>query len=353
VFDYTDPGGTLRPKAALTNYRNLLHAQYRQFATQARSAFTLLEAFQTVKPAKKSTATVDWLAFPKTATATFAQIDANRQLQDEYVEWRVERTASRITRITFCTDFREYYEAIAMVSKAALVTAIQRVIPGANPANAQLFGAGFNPDTATAEARAFRFRNNLANNPWNNGTRGIFCLTVGVNSIPALFSLTGFAAVPNAAVPAGSICATLGGNCVPGRNSDPSIATAVQTLAKQARGLSLADPVGIQAARLDGVWQVNGTDVDPNDLTANQGIWRVSRGGRRAVLNNVAGLTLDGAPVTSGAQVAAVFKVQAAVISALEADLPDWARIGQETSQRLQDAANAPAAAAARAGGTP
>jgi hypothetical protein len=81
MFPYSDPGKTLKPAKALANYRMLLHIQYRQSAKLPQSAFTLLEAFQEVAPGKQETAPVEWVAFPKSARATNAQIDADRFLQ--------------------------------------------------------------------------------------------------------------------------------------------------------------------------------------------------------------------------------------------------------------------------------
>lgn len=115
MFAYTDPSGTLKPAKALTNYRGRLHAEYRQHAKLAGSAFTLLEAFGEVPEAQQRVDTVRWIAFPKTAQAPNATIDSDRfSLQDEYVEWRVERDAAgAVTQVTFTTEFLEYYEALA------------------------------------------------------------------------------------------------------------------------------------------------------------------------------------------------------------------------------------------------
>jgi hypothetical protein len=340
MFRYSDPGKTLKPATALANYRMLLHGQYRQHGKLARSAFTLLEAFQEVAPAKTQVAAVEWSAYPKSAKTTNAQIDADRfDFQDEYVEWRVERTAGKLKRITFTTEFLEYYEALAMVGVKELVAAIKAVIPGANPDIAGLFGPGFNPAAATPEARAARFRNFAQQSPWNNGQKGILCLAQGANTLGALFNLVGRAAIPNPAVPPGSVCATLGGYCGPDRNSDPSVATAVQTLARARRSLSLVDPAGIEIVRLGGIWRVKDKVIDINSSTTNQGIWTVTRKGRRGVLKVVPNLFLDDAAITTGTQVAAALRVSASVISAAEADLPEWARTGQESSQRLAEVA--------------
>ena len=58
MFAYTDPSGTLKPAKALTNYRSRLHAEYRQHAKLAASAFTLLEAFGEVPAAQQRVDTV-------------------------------------------------------------------------------------------------------------------------------------------------------------------------------------------------------------------------------------------------------------------------------------------------------
>ena len=59
------------------------------------------------------------------------------------------------------------------------------------------------------------------------------------------------------------------------------------------------------------------------------------------MLKIVPGLLLDDVKVDSGAQVASVLTVLAQAVSAAEADLPAWSRVGQEQSQRLNEVANA------------
>ena len=77
---------------------------------------------------------VQWSAFPITATATNDEIDARRfDFQDEYVEWRVERSAGKVKQITFTTEFLEYYEALASVGLGELVEGIKAVIPHGQP----------------------------------------------------------------------------------------------------------------------------------------------------------------------------------------------------------------------------
>src|SRR5262245_22088982 len=123
MFAYKDPGGTLKPAKALNNYRQLVHAQYRDQAKRTGSAFTLLEAFGEMSGgATPREDAVEWLAFPARFNASNDQIDSDRfRFQDEYVEWRVEKSAGKVKQVTFTTDFLEYYEALAMVGVDELI----------------------------------------------------------------------------------------------------------------------------------------------------------------------------------------------------------------------------------------
>ncbi len=343
MFNYKDPGGALKPAKVLAVYRQFLHEQYRAHAKNPNSAFTFLEAFLEVSPGKAQEAAVRWSAFPITATGTNAEIDAQRfKFQDEYVEWQVERAGGKVKRITFTTEFLEYYQSLASVGLPELIDGIKSVIPTANPQAAELFGPGFDLAASSAESRSAAFRQFAQNNPWNNGTKGILCLAQQFNTLGALFNLTGPAAVVNLSVPAGAICGTLGNFCGSNRNSDPSIATAVQNLARASRDLTLRDPVGIEILNLGGIWKRNAAQFDINDPAQNGGLWTISRNGRRGVMENATGLTVDGDPITSGAQIANRLQAQARVVSALETDMPEWSRVGQEDSIRLNQVAMAP-----------
>lgn len=340
MFAYTDPAGNvLKPLKALNNYRQLLHDQYRRYARLPASAFTLLEAFQELPAdATPDTPSVTWIAFPRTSGGTNDQIDRNRfTSQDEYVEWRVERNAAgAVTRITFTTEFPEYWEAIAMAGLDALIAAIRGIRAGA-PKAAELFGPGFNPNTATPESRAARFRGFARRNPWNNGQKEILFLTQPNNTLGALFDLVGNCAVPKAGLPADGVCGSPGVACVPDRNSDPAVCQAAQTLARGKNGISLQDPAGIRILELSGIWRLNGKQIDINDSASNKGIWAITRGGSRAVLRVAKGLTIGADPIAFGAQVARLLKVGATVIAASETSLPEWSRMGQESSRVLAE----------------
>lgn len=334
MFAYTDPTGTnfLDSQDALDEYRAIIDGFYRMSARVSSSGFTLLDAFDNLPTATSRIDSIPWRAFPITASASFDEIDKERfRWQDEYVEWRVEKSAAgKTTQIIFTTEFPEYYQALARISVNALIAGIQDVIPGANPTLDELFGSGFNPEVTDGEDRAQRFRQNLTTNPWNNGQKGILCLTQQFNTAGALFNLADKCAIQRVGIPSSAVCGAVGGACGPGRNSDPVICQASQNTVRSSRAISLVDPVGIRIKELLGSWEIGGVPVDINDNNDNQGAWIISRNGRRAVLDVTKGVTLGGSAITSGAQVSNELQVEADVISAPETSLPDWAKTGQE-----------------------
>ncbi|NJR67891.1 MAG: peptidoglycan-binding protein [Synechococcales cyanobacterium CRU_2_2] len=162
------------------------------------------------------------------------------------------------------------------------------------------------------------FRQNLNKNPWNNGKKGILCLAQQFNTLPFLFELVSQCSVPRPQIRPQQVCATQGVNCVPSRSSDPNVCVAAQNQALLGRALSLRDPARIRILELQGIWRLNGERVDvnvaPTGGRQTPAIWSLSRGEQRAVLRNLPGLTLDGAPITSGAQVARKVQVGADIL---------------------------------------
>jgi hypothetical protein len=338
MFAYSDPTGTgsLEQAGALPVYRELVDRFYKRFHDVQNSAFTLLEAFAEASPANEAqTAAVNWRAFPiMQQSAGEAEIDRDRfQFQEEYVEWRVENNPDgSVARVTFTTEFSEYFEALAQVGAAALKAEVKKLQPGANPTDAELFGSGFNPSTATPRARAGRFRGNLPRNPWNNGRRGILCLTHGSNTLEALFNLLGACGIPQPGDP-GNVCGNSSGACVDGRNSDPSVCIAAQNLARGGRSFALQDPCGIRIRGLDtsGQWTVDGQPIaDINDENANRGVWKITRNGRRGTFTAQGDVRLAGAAIRTGADLAEQLIVGTDLVQAPDSALPEWARRGQE-----------------------
>ena len=337
MFSYVDPvgTGTLERLGALQHYQANLHALYVQEAQKPDSAFTLLSAFDGIREDPEVRVdSVDWIAYPKLARATDEQIDTDRfRRQDEYVEWRIERDANgNVQSVTFTTEFFEILQASAEVGEQALLEGIQEILPAANPTTVELFGPNFDPAAVSTEARGLRFADRRRSNPWVNGQKGILCLGHENNTAGALFTLVGDCGIATGGNPA-DVCQP--NFCVPGRNSDPSVCTAVQQLAQSDRVFSLIDPAGIRIKELRGIWKIDGRQININDPDTNQGVWIVSRNGRRATLTATGGLTIVDDPIISGAQVAKTLAVEASVISAPESKTPAWAKTGHESTRMI------------------
>jgi len=334
MFPYVDPvgGNLLQQQNALPEYRALLHKWYKDTHELKKSAFFPLEALEGLPENRLTRTTVSWLAFPRSVTGSPSQIDAERfRKQDEYVEWRVERSGDgNISRIIFTTEFPEYYEALAAESLAALQAGIAEVT-GKAPTGVELFGPAFNPATATPLARQQQFMTFAVRNPWNNGQKDILFLTHGANTLGALFNLLGHCGVEKLQIPVSAVCDDVGNFCSAGRNSDPIVCAAAQELRRNRQGLSLTDPAGIRILKLDGIWKLNGQQIDIN----NSAVWSITRGGRRGVLQVTPQLTMGDDSITSGTQVSTRLKVGAEVVSVGEDLLPEWAQTGRESTRRL------------------
>src|SRR4051794_26357699 len=222
MFAYTDPAkrNFLGNAAAQAEFIQRMRGTYDSFARRPNSAFTWIEAFdQLANGQAPQVSPVDWRAFPLTANTSDKAIDTDRlRFQDEYVEWRAEKKGNKLAKVTFTTEFPEYFEAFAAVGIDALTQAVQDVIPGANPTEADLFGPNFHANASTPLARAQTFRRNLPKNPWNNGTKGILCLTQGFNTLGALFNLLTECGVLQATGTPQDTCGLVDGACGPGRS---------------------------------------------------------------------------------------------------------------------------------------
>ena len=321
-FAFSDPTGLslLEQEQALSIYRNDVGWAEQRAASVPGTAFVPQEHFGRARTADgpPDLAKVPWLAYPRLAHASHAEIDADRfRWQDEYAEWITLRDArGNLRSVTFTTEFPTYWSALAFAGEAALVHGIQAIYLDAQPTTAELFGHDFDPTMVTGEERARRFVQHLSSNPWNDGRKGVLCLTHPNNTLDALYGLVAPCAVPNPNFDPADTCAHNEGACVVGRNSDPSVCQACQNFARAGRVLSLSDPVGVRLLTLGGFWKVQGVDVDINDPAMNQDVWQLSRNGRRAVLDLSSGVLLNDEPVLSGAQVAAVLMVGAEVVSA-------------------------------------
>lgn len=340
MFDYSDPTASdlLSRFRAISEWRAFVESWYVQGASRADSAFTFFDVLADLPDQDRVTTAIEWLAYPiLNGAEADGAIDTDRfALQEEYVEWAVFRELDgQIGRITFSTEFREYYAILAGVSPAGIAEAIGQLNGGATPTTSEIYGTN-SVSGLSVRQRANLFLSHLRNNPWNNGVQGILGLTLGANSFGALFGLAIECGVERIGMPAEDVCNDAGGACVPGRQSDPQICRIAQSQARSNRVYSIADPIGIFISRLNGIWEVDGHQLDINDENSNQGRWVLSHNRRRGTLH-VGGngtLTLDGDQIESGAQISKSLIVAANVVSADAAAIPEWARTGNEFMQR-------------------
>ncbi len=225
--------------------------------------------------------------------------DRDRHLQDEYCEWAVERNVARkITRITFTTEVREYFEHLNEHAEDRLLELYEEFV-GRNVPLRDLR----NPDGSYRRE-----------NPWNTSAPGrLVHLMHGPNSLHAAVNLVARATVLR--VKNGKPvtnrqelvrCAALGD---PLRNSDPQIASAVNVAAGQGNEITLADPLGLHLGR-----PLTAGMVTPDGTDAAE-FWRIDRGDAEHTLRArfevpaqkkyvVGDIEIGGRPIQFGGQVA-------------------------------------------------
>lgn len=199
-----------------------------------------------------------WMAFPRRVlmpnrdNRTAAYIAAeNRDMQDEYCEWRVTRNAAgKITKVVFVTESPEYWERLWTADRARVVSLYQTLLGTTAVAEADLHdGAG----------------NYVRRNRWNEPD-GIIHLIQRINTLDAALGLAQGAADSN-------------GNrdnyempSVADTSVDPRVVLDVGTLVRKGLSVTLQDPIGLYIAGWDdtGWTKPNGKPVD--------NYWQIVRG---------------------------------------------------------------------------
>jgi len=226
---------------------------------------------QNVLPAAKIT----WIGFPKQVKlakpndqARWKAADAQRNVQDEYLEWSVARdaTTGKITRVVFCNEGPEYYEFLGQYQPDVLVSLYQTLNPGADIQKEDLFiGENYNPQ-----------------NKWNNATTTgtIAHLIQPANTLGAELDLGARATVLRKDANGNLItdsdqlikCSQYGN---PNRNSDPTIGAAVNGLARQHAMITIQNPVGLYIDSVN--WAVISPPVGHEDDDPST-FWKWTRG---------------------------------------------------------------------------
>ncbi len=256
--------------------------------------------------ADQTVAVIAWNAFPRQVKSTslsdkhrWRRADADRNNQDEYCEWSVERdpVTQKVVRVTFTSEGPEYWRELAALNP-------DRVL--------ELYREHISPAIEHEDLFVDGEYDSL--NRFNNSTtRGAMHLIQPANTLSAEIELGAAATirrVRNGVELTGAqeliLCSRFG---EPGRNSDPFIGEQVNALARQGADITVNNPVGLYLHEFNPVGWTTPDGADP------RGFWRPMRGREghcvRAVfevpaeLGYVVGdITIDGRRIDFGAQIA-------------------------------------------------
>lgn len=188
--------------------------------------------------AEPATHPVRWTAFPATLVAPgepaaerWERADADRERQDEYCEWAVERSGDEIKRVTFTTETPDYFQHLLEHDEDLLLDLYESFV-GERPMKEQLTDAKGALDPRNAVNRR------------DDGV--IAHLSQANNTLQAAAILVAEATVPRqkdgVLVTDKKALVRCGGLGEPLRNSDPQIAISVNQLAAEGAEIGLADP---------------------------------------------------------------------------------------------------------------
>jgi hypothetical protein len=276
--------------------------------------FATSEFPQFYNPVKKDTPAgvqepmISWVAFPavlKVAEPSdvgrWTRADRDRNVQDEYCEWSVERNSKRkIKRITFTTELPEYWEHLFETDPSRLLALYRRLVdPGVKLADLRGPGGGYRRE-----------------NKWNTSQPGRLAHMIqGSNNLGAAVDLVVRSTIPRVRngqpvtnQQALVRCARLG---EPLRHSDPQIASAVNQAARAGAELTFANPIGLYLGR-----PLTSGMVTPDGADA-AGFWKIERGDAKHTLRArfevppkskrsyvVGDIKIGGRPIEFGGQVA-------------------------------------------------
>ena len=244
---------------------------------------------------------------------------------DEYCEWRVERDVhtGKIKKVTFTSEPPEYWQAM-FGGDVSIDTGVSASFPGDPQLVLDLYRKLVSPEVriedivySATTADGVKGQYNLYNK-WNS-TYGIAHLSAPPNSLGAEVKLGADATILRGTVghavqeaDALVCCSAYGG---PERNSDPTIGSTVNALARSGAMVTLVNPVGLYMDHID----VNGWEMpDAVDPLACVTIVRGKPGyiermvvempsGSRSLLGD---MTIGGEPLRYGGQIAECITVK-------------------------------------------
>ncbi len=207
-----------------------------------------------------------WMGFPRDVflpanrddkPAAFAIGDSDvtgRSPQNEYFEWRVDKNAKgKITKVTFVTEFRQYFLELWAVDRTAVVNIYRNLVsPAVQEADLHIGGA----------YDIF--------NDWNT-TKGIVHYIQNINTLPAAIGLCQ-GAVTSPAPNQNNYEARPGLAGAP-TSVDPRVSYDVHMLVRKGLYVTLRNPVGFYIAD----WNNSGI-AKPDGRPAPASWWKIKRG---------------------------------------------------------------------------
>ena len=275
------------------------------FAEFAKRFEQFYDPTQTDTPEGLDPTRVAWVAFParllRGATSErqrWSQADDDRDEQDEYCEWAVERDPDgNLERVTFTCEVGEYYAHLAERDPDLLLELYRRNVD-----------ERVRLDDLIVDGRY------EATNRWNRSSIGRPAhLQQANNNLTAAVALVAEATVPRER---GGVkvttkqelaqCARLGNQF---RNSDPQIAAIVNGAARAGAEVTLADPPGLY------IDEFNTAAIETPDGEDPLTFWTIERGSATHALRasfhvppgrgySTSDVTVAGRPLQFGAQLA-------------------------------------------------
>jgi hypothetical protein len=267
-------------------------------------------------PVEPTERPVVWTAFPATLVhpggsdeQRWEEADGDRDLQDEYCEWGVEKSGDEIVRVTFTTETPDYFGHMLTHQEKLFVQRYEEL-------------AGETPDLTKLHNSKGRFE---PRNEFNRPDSGrIAHLSQGSNHLSAAVELVAAATIlrerDGRRVTDQADLVDCGRFGEPRRNSDPQIASAVNQLAAQGEEISVADPAGLYIHELITAGMTTPDEADAADF------WEVTRGDKNHALRarfevsdgheySVSQVKIDGEPIRFGAQLADHVRVRVVALS--------------------------------------
>jgi hypothetical protein len=253
-------------------------------------------------------ASVQWTGFPQRVASCLGRrralelLDARsglpggRDLQEEYLEWRVVRHGSQIERIELTTELADYWAILAAHAPNRLLALVAEFAHEEEVAVREVFGRDDALDTGVTPAEresAFRAAMlGVGSSPYNDGRRAICCMRQQSNSLFSAAALAAASLTPRAVADRvdGRIRSLRCDEAVSlfwrgvaqlGRESDPLLVERLGQLAFEGRAVALEPPVGvyIQSVAIQRLRTPHGGTISDDWLRYSRG--SVGEEGRR------------------------------------------------------------------------